>query len=155
MNVQGPAGEPARRTPRVLLFACRWCALIGADAAGRGRRPLPASFRVIPVECAAMIEPDSVLRAFASGADGVGVLGCHLGGCRFNDANGVALKRMETLGDLLETVGIGRRRLLLSFGTGHEGHQFAEILRTFYAELEPLPPLSAWRGPLLNTPTFR
>ena len=78
-----------------------------------------------------MVEPDSVLRALASGADGVAVMGCHLGGCRFNDANHVAVKRMEALGDLLDTVGIGRRRLLLSFGTAHEGHEFAEILGNF------------------------
>jgi len=139
----------------VLVFACRWCALIGADAAGRGKADLPASFRLIGVECASLVEPDSVLRAFASGADGVAVMGCHLGGCRFNDANHVAAKRMEALGDLLDTVGIGRRRLLLSFGTAHEGRPFAEVLTDFFRELEPLLPLAAWRKTLLNQPSFR
>ena len=154
MNVQGIV-DTATRTPRVLVFACRWCALVGADAVGRGSADLPASFRVIPVECAAMVEPDSVLRALAGGADGVAVMGCHLGGCRFNDANHVALKRMEALGDLLDAVGIGRRRLLLSFGTAHEGRQFAEVLGAFFRELEPLPSLAAWRKTLLNQPSFR
>ena len=153
MNAQGMTDKTT--TPRVLVFACRWCAGIGADSAGRKNLDLPASFRVIPVECAAMVEPDSVLRAYASGADGVAVMGCHLGGCRFNDANHVALKRMEALGDLLDTVGIGRRRLLLSFGTAHEGTQFAEVLGAFLQGLAPLPSLTAWRKPLLNQPTFR
>jgi F420-non-reducing hydrogenase iron-sulfur subunit len=153
MNAQEITGK--RSSPRVLVFACRWCALIGADAAGRGKTDLPVSFRVIPVECASIVEPDSVLRALASGADGVAVMGCHLGGCRFNDANHVAFKRMEALGDLLDTVGIGRRRLLLSFGTAHEGRQFAEVLGTFLREIEPLPPLAIWRKTLLNLPTFR
>jgi coenzyme F420-reducing hydrogenase delta subunit len=152
--MNGPTTEKTTG-PRVLVFACRWCALIGADAAGRQKTELPATFRVISVECASLVEPDSVLRAFASGADGVAVMGCHLGGCRFNDANHVAVKRMEALGDLLDTVGIGRRRLLLSFGTAHEGHQFAEVLETFLQELEPLPPLVVWRKPLLNQPAFR
>jgi coenzyme F420-reducing hydrogenase delta subunit len=141
--------------PRILVFACRWCSLIGADAAGRGKVDLPASFRVIPVECAALVEPDSVLRAFASGADGVAVLGCHLGGCRFNDANHVAYKRMEALGDLLDTVGIGGRRLLLGFGTAHEGSQFAGVLAEFSREVGGLPELTAWRKTLLNQPAFR
>jgi F420-non-reducing hydrogenase iron-sulfur subunit len=141
--------------PRVLVFACRWCALIGADAAGRKKTELPASFRVIPVECASLVEPDSVLRAFAGGADGVAVMGCHLGGCRFNDANHVAFKRMEALGDLLDTVGIGRSRLLLSFGTAHEGRQFAEVLAVFFDEISPLAELSAWRKTLLNQSAFR
>lgn len=142
-------------TPRVLVFACRWCALIGADAAGRKKTDLPASFRVIPVECVSLVEPDSVLRAFASGAHGVAVMGCHLGGCRFNDANHVAFKRMEALGDLLDTVGIGSGRLLLSFGTAHEGAQFADVLAGFLRKISPLPELTAWRKTLLNQPVFR
>lgn len=153
MNAQEATDKTT--TPRVLVFACRWCALIGADAAGRGKVDLPASFRVIPVECAAMVEPDAVLRAYTGGADGVAVMGCHLGGCRFNDANHVALKRMEALGDLLDTVGIGHRRLLLSFGTAHERSQFAEVLGAFFRKLAPLPSLAAWRKTLLNQPVFR
>lgn len=152
MNGQPPADKTP--LPRILVFACRWCALVGADAAGRQKTELPASFRLIPVECASLVEPDSVLRAFASGADGVAVMGCHLGGCRFNDANHVAAKRMEALGDLLDTVGIGRRRLLLSFGTAHEGQQFAEVLGAFFQELAPLPSMAAWHKTLLNQPSF-
>jgi coenzyme F420-reducing hydrogenase delta subunit len=152
--MNGPTTEKTIGPP-VLVFACRWCALIGADAAGRQKTELPATFRVIPVECASLVEPDSVLRAFASGADGVAVMGCHLGGCRFNDANHVAFKRMEALGDLLDTVGIGRRRLLLSFGTAHEGVKFAEVLAEFFREAANLPELTAWRRTLLNQPAFR
>jgi coenzyme F420-reducing hydrogenase delta subunit len=153
MKAQGMTDKTP--SPRVLVFACRWCGLIGADAAGRRHADLPASFRVIPVECASMVEPDSLLRALASGADGVAVLACHLGGCRFNDANHAAFKRMETLGDLLETVGIGRKRLLLSFGTAHEGQPFAELLGGFFETLTRLPSLEAWRNTLLNQTSFR
>ena len=80
-----------RGNVKILVFACRWCGLIGADGAGRKRIELPASYRVIPVDCAGYVEPDAVIRAFASGATGVAVLGCHVGGCRFNDANHPAL----------------------------------------------------------------
>ena len=70
-----------RGNVKILVFACRWCGLIGADGAGRKRIELPASYRVIPVDCAGYVEPDAVIRAFASGATGVAVLGCHVGGC--------------------------------------------------------------------------
>jgi coenzyme F420-reducing hydrogenase delta subunit len=45
---------------KILVFACRWCGLIGADGAGRKRIELPASYRVIPVDCAGYVEPDAV-----------------------------------------------------------------------------------------------
>jgi coenzyme F420-reducing hydrogenase delta subunit len=133
-----------KKQMKILVFACRWCGLIGADGAGRKRIDLPASFRVIPVECAGYVEPDAVLRAFASGATGVAVLGCHVGGCRYNDANHSALKRLELLKTLLDTTGIGGNRLLLGFGTAHESHQYAETILKFQKELEGLPSMEPW-----------
>jgi F420-non-reducing hydrogenase iron-sulfur subunit len=127
--------------PRILVFACRWCGLIGADAAGKKKISLPVPFRVIPVECAAFVETDAIIRALAQGVDGVAVLGCHIGGCRFNNANYTAIKRMNLLRDLLDSTGIGRNRLVFGFGTAHENHQFEEILRSFFDELAVLPPL--------------
>ena len=128
----------------ILVFACRWCGLIGADTAGRRRMELPASFRVIPVECAGYVEPDAVIRAYASGAAGVAVLGCHIGGCRFNDANHPALKRLELLKTLLDTTGIGGNRLLLGFGTAHEYHQWADTIRAFHEHVAGLPSMKSW-----------
>ena len=133
--------------PRILVFACKWCGLIGADAAGKKRVFLPARFRVIPVECAAIVETDAILRALAGGIDGVAVLGCHIGGCRYNNANHASIKRFELLKDLLDTTGIGGKRLLLSFGTAHEYHQFEEITKNFFDELTALPPLDPWLSP--------
>jgi len=129
------------REVRAALFACRWCALVGADRAGREQIDLPATFRVIPVECAASVEPDLVLRALADGLDGVAILGCHLGGCRHNEANRPARLRLLLLQDLLDTVGLDRRRLLLSWGTAHEGHQFVGLVKGFLTVLADIPAL--------------
>jgi coenzyme F420-reducing hydrogenase delta subunit len=135
-DMMTPQGE---RELRAAIFACRWCALLGADRAGRERLGLPASFRIIPVECAASVEPDLVLRALADGLDGVAVLGCHLGGCRHNGANCSARLRLLVLQDLLDAVGLDRRRILLSWGTAHEGYQFARLVREFITVLAEMP----------------
>jgi len=140
----------AGNTPRVIVFACKWCGLIGADAAGRKHAQLPAGFRVIPVECASRIEADAVIRAFSSGIDGVIVLGCHLGGCRFNAANHRTAKKLKLLYPLLETVGIDSKRFLLSFGTAHEHHQFEDLINRFYQGLQRLAPMDAWSGSYLS-----
>lgn len=124
--------------PRALVFACRWCSLLGAERAGRERLALGADFRVIPVECAGGVHLDLVLRAFADGASGVAVMGCHLGGCRHNEANRNAHARLEMLGAALEAVGIRRERLLLSWGTAHEAAQFAARISGFMEQLKAL-----------------
>jgi len=129
---------------KILVFACKWCGLIGADGAGKKRIQLPSQFRVIPVECAALVEPDAVIRAFASGMTGVAVLGCHLGGCRFNGANHAAIKRLEILKTLLDSTGIDGKRLLISFGMAHEDHQYAEVVKAFFEQLEAMPSTAVW-----------
>lgn len=146
------SAESARHNaaPKVVVFACKWCALIGADAAGKNKIQLPVNFRVIPVECASRVEADAVIRAFSSGIDGVAVMGCHLGGCRYNNANHRAAKRLELLRPLLDTVGIDSRRLFTSFGTAHEHHQFADVIGEFYRRLQDLPPVQAWSRSNMN-----
>jgi len=129
---------------KILIFACKWCGLIGADGAGKKKIQLPSQFRVIPVECAALVEPDAVIRAFASGITGVAVLGCHLGGCRFNDANHAAIKRLELLKTLLDATGIDGNRLLISFGTAHEDYQYSEVVKTVFEELGEMPSTASW-----------
>lgn len=133
------ATKTVTETPaRALVFACRWCSLLGAERAGRERLALPASFRVIPVECAGAVSLDLVLRAFADGAHGVAVMGCHLGGCRHNEANRNAHARLEMLAAALEAIGVKKERLFLSWGTAHEAAQFADQISGFMRGLELL-----------------
>lgn len=127
-------------SPKVAVFACRWCGLIGADGAGKRRISLPTSFRVITVECAARVETNLILKAMSNGIDGVAILGCHLGGCRYQDANYLAARRLEFLKGYLDFVGIGGQRLLINWGDAHEPQQFVEILSGFVDSLAEVPP---------------
>ena len=136
-----PCRQPADTEPRILVFTCRWCGGIGADGAGRLRLALPVGFRLIEVECVSRIDPDTILKAFEMGIDGVAVIGCHLDGCRYNRANHATAKRMTLLSTLLETVGVGADRLVTSFGTAHEGHPFADLIRRFDRRLRTMPPI--------------
>jgi coenzyme F420-reducing hydrogenase delta subunit len=126
---------------KILVFACGYCPMMGAREAGLARLPLPANFRVISVACISRVEPDTVIRAFSLGMDGVAVLGCHLDGCRYNHANHRSAKQMKLLKTLLNTVGMDERRLLTGYGTAHEAHQFADLMVDFICLLQGLPPV--------------
>lgn len=129
----------AAQEGRICVFACRWCSLPGAERAGRERLPLPTRLRVVPVACAGSVSADMVIAALAAGAAGVAVLGCHLGGCRHNDANRDAHARLLMLAELLDAIGLDRRRLFISWGTAHEAEQYARQMHAFAALLDSLP----------------
>lgn len=61
-----------------------------------------------------MVKDVFLLRAFESGADGVVVLVCPQGQCRYVEGNIRAKKRVAWIKNLLDDIGIDGRRLSLS-----------------------------------------
>ena len=61
--------------PKIITFACNWCAYSAADLAGVSRFQYPPNMRVIRVMCSGRINPNFILKAFQLGADGVLVAG--------------------------------------------------------------------------------
>jgi F420-non-reducing hydrogenase iron-sulfur subunit len=61
--------------PKIITFACNWCAYSAADLAGINRLEYPPSMRIIRVMCSGRVNPNFILKAFEMGADGVLVAG--------------------------------------------------------------------------------
>jgi F420-non-reducing hydrogenase iron-sulfur subunit len=62
-------------SPKIVTFACNWCAYSAADLAGVSRFQYPPNMRIIRVMCSGRINPNFILKAFQKGADGVLVAG--------------------------------------------------------------------------------
>ncbi len=127
--------------PSVVAFCCNWCAYAGADLAGVSRFQYPTNVKVVRVMCSGRVEPSYVLRCFRNGADGVMVLGCHIGDCHYFKGNERARQRIADTGDILERLGIGRERLLLRWISAGEGALFASTCREFVELVRSLGPL--------------
>jgi len=61
--------------PKIIVFACNWCAYSAADLAGVSRFQYPPNIRIIRLMCSGRINPNFILKAFQKGADGVLVSG--------------------------------------------------------------------------------
>ncbi len=128
--------------PRVVAFLCNWCSYAGADNAGIARLPSPANILPIRVMCSGRVSPEMVLRAFRSGADGVLVLGCHIGECHYSTGNHRTIKRMPVLRNLLGYVGINPDRLRLDWVSAAEAPKFSQVTQEFVETVRALGPLS-------------
>ena len=124
------------KEPRVIVFACNWCAYAGADLAGVSRMEYPSNVRLIRTMCSGRLDPGFVLRAFEKGADGVLVLGCHPGDCQYIEGNLKAEKRVEMLRSLLRALGMDEERLRLQWVSASEGARFAAVIREFVEDLK-------------------
>lgn len=122
--------------PRIVVFACNWCAYAGADLAGVSRMQYPPNIRIIRTMCSGRLDPGFVMRAFEKGADGVLILGCHPGDCQYIDGNLKAEKRVEMLRGLLAAAGFDSSRLRLRWVSASEGSRFADLVREFVDSLK-------------------
>ncbi|MGD8998275.1 MAG: hydrogenase iron-sulfur subunit [Anaerolineae bacterium] len=127
--------------PKIVGFLCNWCSYAGADLAGSSRLKYPPNLKIIRVPCSGRVSPELVIRTFREGADGVMVLGCHIGDCHYSTGNHRTARRMPVLKALLEFTGIERERFLVKWVSSSEGNLFAETVRRFTETLRGLPPL--------------
>lgn len=128
--------------PKIIAFCCNWCAYAGADLAGVSRIQYPPNLRIIRVMCSGRVKPEMVVKALYYGADGVLVLGCHMGDCHYQTGNHRAKKRTAVLKRLLGYLGIDSRRVRLDWVSASEGSRFAQIVTGFTEEIKKLGSLS-------------
>ncbi|NLK25451.1 MAG: hydrogenase iron-sulfur subunit [Euryarchaeota archaeon] len=138
-----PAANPAAEgvfEPKILAFCCNWCSYAGADLAGVSRLQMPTNFLVLRTMCSARVDPEHVLRAFAKGADGVLVLGCHPADCHYIGGNYRTRRRIALLKLLLEQYGIDPDRLRLEWVSASEGVKFQSTITEFTEEIREMGP---------------
>ena len=128
--------------PKIVAFLCNWCSYAGADNAGTARMESPANILPIRVMCSGRVSPEMVMRAFRAGADGVLVLGCHIGDCHYVNGNHRTIKRMPLVRNLLGYIGINPDRLRLDWVSSAEAPKFAQVTTEFVDAVRALGPIA-------------
>jgi F420-non-reducing hydrogenase iron-sulfur subunit len=132
----------AAHEPKIVAFCCNWCSYAGADLAGTTRLQYPPNVRIIRVMCSGRVDPAFVLKAYALGADGVIVAGCHPADCHYINGNEKTSMRGDFLENFLDDAGIEPQRFKVEWIAGSEGRKFAETVKKMVVELEKLGPIS-------------
>jgi F420-non-reducing hydrogenase iron-sulfur subunit len=135
---------PEQFEPKIVGFLCKWCSYAGADLAGTSRIKYPPNINAIRVNCSGRVDPSLVLKALASGADGVLIAGCHPGDCHYTNGNIKTLRRFKLLQKMLDQFGIEPQRVRLEWVSASEGDRYAKIVRSMTEEVRSLGPLN-WK----------
>jgi F420-non-reducing hydrogenase iron-sulfur subunit len=131
----------------VLAFTCNWCSYRAADLAGTARIKYPPNVRLVRLMCSGRLDPTFVMKAFASGADGVLMTGCWPADCHYRIQNVKALRRFELLHRVLEQLGIEPQRFQRFYASAAEGSQLAAEFKRMIEDVRPLGPLGWGRVP--------
>lgn len=128
--------------PKIVAFFCNWCTYTAADLAGVSRLKHAPNVRIIRVMCSGRVDPQFVLDAFAKGADGVLIGGCHPGDCHYIEGNYKALRRSELLKRMLKEFGIEEDRFRLEWISASEGEKVRVVVNDMTEKIRKLGPLA-------------
>ena len=114
---------------------------------GVTRQSYAPEIRIIRLMCTGRVDLAFVLRALASGADGVIIGGCWPGECHYvTEGNYDALANVHLARRLLELIGVRPERVRLEWIAASEGTRFAEVMSDFADTLRGLGPLGGGDG---------
>ena len=136
-----PMVEAQTFEPRIVAFFCNWCTYLAADLAGTSRMKYAPNVRVVRVMCSGRVDPQFVLDAFAHGADGVLIGGCHPGDCHYQEGNYKALRRYRLLKRMLGQMGIEEDRIRLEWISASEAERFRWVMNDMVEHVRTLGPL--------------
>ena len=128
--------------PKIVAFFCNWCTYTAADLAGVSRLKYAPNVKVIRIMCSGRVDPQFILQAFASGADGVLIGGCHHGDCHYSEGNYKMLRRFRLLKRMLHSLGIDDERFRLEWISASEGEKVKTVINDMVEKLKVLGPLS-------------
>jgi F420-non-reducing hydrogenase iron-sulfur subunit len=126
--------------PKVVAFVCNWCTYAGADLTGTSRIKYATNVRIIRFPCTGRIDFMLLLKAFANGADGIIVSGCHPNDCHYTSGNFHAKRRWMIFRALLNFMGIDVNRVVFSWVSAAEGAKWAEVVNSSVEQFRKLGP---------------
>ena len=131
--------------PRIIAFVCNWCTYAGADLTGTSRIKYATNVRIVRFPCTGRIDFLLLLDAFAGGADGIIVSGCHPNDCHYTSGNFHARRRWMVFRSLLDTLGIDTRRIRYSWVSAAEGAKWADLVNETVATIRELGPYTEYK----------
>ncbi len=115
----------------IILFLCNW----GPHAAyttlqDKGYK-IPPEIKMVRIPCTGRISKALLLKAFEMGADGVALVGCKPGTCRYGSGTETAGKNTEDTRNILELLGMGKDRMRLATFLPDESDSLLQFLDDF------------------------
>jgi heterodisulfide reductase subunit D len=123
---------------KIILFCCNW----GPHAAFLDlqdrREAIPDEIKMVRIPCSGRITKALLFKAFEMGADGVILLGCASGSCRYGSGTSSALKNTNQTREILTLLGLGERRLMLENFLPDQSDELLAFLKGFVAGIKEL-----------------
>ena len=136
----------------ILLFLCNWGAHAAFLSLQDHRRPIPNEIRMVRTPCTGRIDRAMMLKAFAKGADGVALVGCEPGTCRYGSGTATSQRNTQDVQKVLDIMGLGSERLRFAAFLPEETEEMLFFLQEFSENIRRLGPAGVESAPVEPVP---
>ncbi|MBS1214542.1 MAG: methyl-viologen-reducing hydrogenase, delta subunit [Proteobacteria bacterium] len=123
---------------KIVVFLCNW----GPHAAFQTLQDtccaIPREVRMVRIPCSGRISKSLLFKAFEMGADGVALIGCETGTCRYGSGTDNTTHNVESTRGILEMLGIGEERLRWATFLPEDAAGLLHFLQTFQKDVHTL-----------------
>jgi len=135
----GEEGLSISFEPKIISFCCNWCGYSTVELTSANKKRI-SNIGMIKVMCSGRVEPEFIFEALKNGADGVLIIGCHLGDCQYESGNYKTRRKILLLKKLLSQFGISPKRVRLEYCSAEERQGFAQVVEDFVEEIKKIGP---------------
>lgn len=125
------AVDPKRQEPVIVAFLC-------THHVGVKGFELPGNVRKIPVHCTSRVDVNDLLKAFECGADGVAVVRCGAGSCKYKSVEGPVAARAERAKQLIGMLGMEAGRIEVLTADSSNGKSYAAVCGGFSVRVKQM-----------------
>ena len=123
---------------KIILFLCNWGPHAAYQTLQDQGADIPPEIRMIRIPCSGRITKALLLRSFEMGADGVVLLGCSSGTCRYGSGTQNARDNTAETRRILDLLGIGAERLQLSNYLPDQQQDLLKFLQAFSGQIRAM-----------------
>lgn len=132
--------------PKIVAYVCNWCTYAGADLTGTSRIKYASNVKIVRFPCTGRIDFMLLLKAFASGADGIIVSGCHPNDCHYTSGNFHARRRWIVFRNLLDYMGVNIDRIKFTWVSAAEGAKWADLVNSTVNDIRAIGPYTEYQN---------
>lgn len=123
---------------KIILFLCTWGPHAAYMTLQDQASDIPPEIKMVRIPCSGRITKAMLLKSFEMGADGVLLIGCHSGTCRYGSGTQAALENTTETRKVLEVMGLGEQRLQLANFLPDEPEALLHFLQNYVEEIRGL-----------------
>jgi len=123
--------DKSRKEPVVAAFIC-------THHVGVHGFSVPENVKAIPVHCTSRVDILDMLKAIECGADGVAVVRCGEGTCKYQGISKRVTQRVNRVKELLGMLGMEKERVELLTAVSSNGNPYAKVCGDFSGRIKEL-----------------